>query len=46
MLQRSELRVEALHEAAGAAPQVPLRVAEEAQHLLGGRVGAATLLWK
>ena len=44
MLQWSELGVEALHNAAGAAEHVPLDVAEEAQHLLGGRVSAATLL--
>jgi hypothetical protein len=43
-LQRSELGLEALHNAISAAEQVPLSVAEQPQHLLGGRVGAASLL--
>ena len=38
MLQWSELGVEALHNAAGAAEHVPLGMAEEAQHLFGSRV--------
>lgn len=41
-LQRRELSFEGLHYATSMAEQVPLSVAEQAQHLLGGRVGAAT----
>ena len=44
MLRRSEIGVEALHNAAAAAEQVALCVAEPPQRLLGGRVSAATLL--
>jgi hypothetical protein len=43
-LQRSELGLEALHNATSTAEHVPLGVAEQPQHLLGGRVGAAALL--
>lgn len=37
-LQRSELGLEALHNATSAAEQVPLSVAEQPQELFGGRV--------
>jgi hypothetical protein len=43
-LQRGEVGVKDLHGATGTAEHVPLGVAEQPQHLLGGRVGAATLL--